>query len=260
MARSIPTLVHLLWREELPLPTTTRGRPARIAVDDVVGAGIAVADDEGLDAVTIRAVAGRLGASPMALYAHVPDKSTLLALMSDQVLARMPHADYDLIDDRRRRLERLADDNRDVHLAHPWLAAAGPDRTPIGPGTIGKYERELRALEPLGLSAVDTDACLTLLVDFARSSAQAGAAASPEPGWWEAAAPLIAAHVTAERFPHATRIGAAAGEQHGAARDDEYAWRFGLTRILDGIASLADRGPSDDRDRNATTVPDLGTD
>ena len=241
MARNIPALIRLLWRADAP-PASPRGRPARISVDDVVAAGIAVADDEGLPALTIRAVAARLEASPMALYAHVPDKTTLLALMTDQVLARMPHAEYDGIADWRERLARIAADNRDVHLAHPWLASLGPDLTPIGPGAIGKYERELRALEPLALSPVDTDACLTLLVDFARSSAEARhAATSPDPGWWEAAAPALAEHVTADRFPLATRIGAAAGEQHGAARDDEYAWRFGLERILDGIAALARR-------------------
>lgn len=243
MARDIPALVRLLWRDELPV-TSSRGRPARISLDDLVAAGIAIADADGIAAVTMRAVAARLGTAPMSLYAHVPDKTTLLALMSDQVLAQMPHAEYDRIDDWRERLGRLATDNRGVHLAHPWLASLGPDPTPVGPGTVAKYERELRALEPLGLSPVDTDACLTLLVDFARSSAEAQhAAAEPDPDWWDAAAPVLALHVTAERFPLATRIGTAAGEQHGAARDDEHAWRFGLARILDGIASLADGRP-----------------
>jgi AcrR family transcriptional regulator len=241
MARSIPTLIRLLWRAELP-PASPRGRPARISVDDVVAAAIAIADDDGLASLTMRAVAGRLGSSPMALYAHVPDKTALLALMSDQVLARMPHDDYDRIADQRERLVRLAADNRAVHLAHRWLASLGPDLTPVGPGAVGKYERELRAVEPLGLSPVETDACLTLLVDFARASAAAEhAAAAPEPGWWEAAAPVLAEHVTAERFPLAARIGAAAGEHLGAARDDEHAFRFGLARILDGIEALARR-------------------
>lgn len=241
MARNIPALIRLLWRADVP-SGSSRGRPARISVDDVVAAGIAVADEQGLAAVTMRAVAARLDASPMALYAHVPDKTTLLALMTDHVLARMPHADYDGIADWRERLAAIAADNRAVHLAHPWLASLGPDLTPVGPGAIGKYERELRALDPLGLPPVDTDACLTLLVDFARSSAEAANVASaPEPGWWEAAAPALAQHVTAERFPLAARIGAAAGEHLGAARDDDHAFRFGLERILDGIAELARR-------------------
>lgn len=244
MARNIPALVRLLWRADLPT-ASPRGRPARISVDDVIAAGIAVADDEGVTALTMRAVAARLDASPMALYAHVPDKTTLLALMTDHALVRMPHDEYDRIAGWRERLRRVADDNRALHLANPWIATLGPDPLPVGPGAVGKYERELRALEPLGLSPVDTDACLTLLVDFARSSAQAQHAASaPDPDWWELAAHELAGHVTADRFPFATRIGAAAGEQHGAARDDEYAWRFGLERILDGIAALA-RRPDD---------------
>lgn len=254
MARSIPTLIRLLWREESP-SGSPRGRPARLSADDVVAAAIGLADGEGIAALTMRAVAARLGSSTMALYAHVPDKTTLLALMSDQVLARMPHAEYEPIDDWRERLTRLAGDNRDVHLAHPWLAGLGPDLTPVGPGAVGKYERELRALEPLGLSAVDTDACLTLLVDFARSSAEAQrAAAAPAAGWWDAAAPVLAEHVTVERFPLATRIGAAAGEHHRSARDDEHAFRFGLARILDGIGSLAADGGAPPRPVRPTSA------
>lgn len=244
MAGSIPRLVRLLWRDEIPAGPT-RGRPARLSVDEVVAAGIALADDEGLGSVTMRAVAARLHAAPMALYAHVPDKTTLLALMTDHVLAQMPHGEYERLDDWRERLARVAADNRELHLEHAWLATAGPDPTPIGPGAVGKYERELRALAPLGLPPLDADACLTLLVDFARSSAQATHAASApdDPDWWADAAPELARHVTSERFPLASRIGAAAGEQHGAARDDEHAWRFGLARILDGIGTLAGDRP-----------------
>ncbi|GAA1058292.1 TetR family transcriptional regulator [Agromyces luteolus] len=243
MSRDIPELIRLLWRHEIPV-APARGRPARISVDDLVAAGIAIADADGLAAVTMRAVAARLGTGPMSLYAHVPDKTALLALMSDRVLAAMRHADYDRIDDWRERLERLADDNRAVLLEHAWLAAGGPDPMPVGPGAITKYERELRALDRLGLPPVDTDACLTLIVDFARSSAVSAVAASaPDADWWQEAGPALAEHVVPERFPLATSIGAAAGEEHGSARDDEHAWRFGLARILDGIASLAEGPP-----------------
>ncbi|BDZ55081.1 hypothetical protein GCM10025870_21540 [Agromyces marinus] len=150
MSRDIPALVRLLWRHEIPVGRA-RGRPARITVDDLVASGIAIADADGIAALTMRAVASRLGTGPMSLYAHVPDKTTLLALMADQVLSDMTHAVDDGAAGWRARLERLAAENRALHLEHPWLSSSGADAMPIGPGAIAKYERELRALEPLGL-------------------------------------------------------------------------------------------------------------
>lgn len=54
------------------------GRPARIDRDIVLAAGLAIADEMGLDAVTMGAVAVRLKVTPMALYRHVANKADLL--------------------------------------------------------------------------------------------------------------------------------------------------------------------------------------
>jgi AcrR family transcriptional regulator len=56
----------------------------------VVEAATAIADAEGLDAVTMRRVAKELGVVPMTLYTYVPGKAELLDLMLDAAYARMP--------------------------------------------------------------------------------------------------------------------------------------------------------------------------
>lgn len=62
----------------------------------VVEQALALADADGLDAVTFRRLAEQLGVTPMALYWHVKNKDELLAAMSDQLLAEVrPHRDPD---------------------------------------------------------------------------------------------------------------------------------------------------------------------
>jgi AcrR family transcriptional regulator len=60
-----------------------RGRPPMLTLEQVLAAAIQCADSDGLDGCTMRAVADRLGVTPMALYRHVRDKDELLARIPD---------------------------------------------------------------------------------------------------------------------------------------------------------------------------------
>ncbi|QZY50933.1 TetR/AcrR family transcriptional regulator [Leucobacter tenebrionis] len=59
----------------------------RNTLADVVAAGLRVLDAQGLEGCSMRRVAAELGVQPSALYHHVPDKQTLLALMADEIVA-----------------------------------------------------------------------------------------------------------------------------------------------------------------------------
>ncbi len=113
---------------------------------------VAIADADGLDAVTIRAVAARIGASAMSLYSYVPDKQALVHDMVEHVsgelgLPAAPSGDW------RADMHALARQQRDMTLRHPWLIAALSHRQPLGPATLAYLEFGLGALEPTGLSA-----------------------------------------------------------------------------------------------------------
>jgi AcrR family transcriptional regulator len=69
------------------------GRPPRIDRAAVLSAALAVADDAGLDAVTMAAVAAQVGVTPMALYRHVADKSALLDGLVEHLLEQLPPHD-----------------------------------------------------------------------------------------------------------------------------------------------------------------------
>jgi len=235
----------LLWRETREPGSGQRGpRPAQ-SVDKIVDAAITLADAEGLGVVTMRRVAEALDVAPMSLYTYVPGKAELIDLMLDTVYARMPRREP-AGSGWRERLTAVADDNRALFERHPWLAAVSTSRPTLGPGAIAKYDYELRALDGVGLDDVEMDAALTFLLGFVQTCARAAAdvrtahqeSALNDEQWWAANQPLLAKMFDADRFPLASRVGAAAGAAHGSAYDPDHAYAFGLRRVLDGLAGL----------------------
>ncbi|HEX5594715.1 MAG TPA: TetR/AcrR family transcriptional regulator [Micromonosporaceae bacterium] len=237
----------LLWGE--PSETARRKGPARsLTITQVVDAALALADEQGLTAVTIRAVAERVGVSAMSVYTYVPGKPELLDLMVDTRYARMPRTPW-TGQPWRERLTAVAEANRDLLTAHPWLTEiAALSRPPLGPGVMAKYEHELAAFDDTGLSDVDIDAALTYLLGFVQShcrSAHDAARATTDTAmsdadWWAANRPVLARALDPHTYPRAVRIGSAAGEAQGSAWHADRAWAFGLARTLDGLAALID--------------------
>jgi AcrR family transcriptional regulator len=233
--------LRLLWRD--PAAIARHGPRQHLTIDQVVGAATALADAEGLDAVTMRRVAGDLGVAPMTLYTYVPGKAELLDLMLDAAYARMPRADT-TGQPWRQRVTAVAAENRALFAAHPWAAAISTLRPPLGPGLMAKYEHELAALDGLGLDDVEMDAALTHLLAFVQAWAQAAADATDrgsgmdDEQWWAAHAPLLQKLADPAAYPLAVRVGTAAGTAHRAAYSPRHAYDFGLRTILDGLAAL----------------------
>ena len=234
----------LLWGDPSALPRKGPGRSVTVA--QVVDAALSLADEEGLGAVTMRAVAERVGVSPMSVYTYVPGKAELLDLMVDALYARMARPPWGRTR-WRSRLTAVAEANRDLLAAHPWLTeVAALSRPPLGPGVMAKYEHELAALDGSGLSDVDTDAALTFLLGFVQSHARSAHdarrattdSAMSDEQWWAANQPILERALDPTAYPRATRIGAAAGEAQGSAWSEDAAWTFGLARTLDGLAAL----------------------
>jgi AcrR family transcriptional regulator len=235
----------------LPLLWGTRERPGRsgLTVRAIVAAATELADAEGLPAVAMRRVADRLGVGTMSLYTHVPGKAELTDLMVDAALGEL----YAGVDEPRGQpggwrgaLDYIAARNWELYQRHPWLLQAVGARPGLGPNSIGKYEAELRALDGIGLSDVDMDSVLTLVLThvegiarlqfrLAQSERSSG---QTEQEWWLTAAPVLETLFDPGRFPVASRVGQAAGEQHQASVDPAYAFAFGLARILDGVQRL----------------------
>lgn len=241
----------LLWGD--PSAGPRRKGPGRsVSVEQLVAAALALADEQGLVAVTTRAVAERVGISAMSVYTYVPGKPELLDLMVDAVYLAMPRPAW-RSRSWRTRLTRVAESNRDLLRAHPWLTeVAALSRPPLGPGVMAKYEHELAAYDGTGLGDVDTDAALTYLLGFVQAHCRAAHDAArattdsalSDGEWWAANQPILARAFDPEAYPRAVRIGSAAGEAQGSAWEADHAWRFGLARTLDGLAALIEPVPA----------------
>ncbi|RGC65818.1 hypothetical protein C5N14_27075 [Micromonospora sp. MW-13] len=230
----------ILWRTAEP---TSRSAGPGLSVDRIVRAAIEIADAEGIDALTMRRVAEALGVGTMSVYTYVPGKAELLDAMVDTLYGEMSRPP-DVAGGWRVRLERIARENLSLYRGHPWLLRAETSRPVLGPNLMAKYDYELTAVADTGLTDVEMDAVLTLVLGHVRSAARAVLDAvnlERETGltdgqWWQVHAPWLARFVTPGSFPTASRVGTAAGAAHGTAHDPEYAFEFGLQRVLDGIS------------------------
>ena len=113
---------------------------------------------------------------------------------------------------------------------------------------MAKYEHELSALEGHGLDDVLIDASLAYLLSFVQAWARAAAdahavhrdSAMDDNEWWANSGPLLARLLDGTAYPIASRVGSAAGAAHGTTYSSAHAYRFGLARVLDGLATLID--------------------
>lgn len=255
-------VIPLLWR--------TGDRPARrgLTVERIVSIAVDLADESGLTGLSMRRLAERLGVAVMSLYTHIPGRLELIELMVDQVHLQFsrtalpdPHAGGSPLA-WRNALEHIATRNRALLQHHSWLLEIDLSRPPLGPGTMAKYENELRCLVGTGLSDVDIDQALTLVLSHTAANARnlvaieggRSTGADSDEQWWAQAYRLLQAFATPEDFPTATRVGTAAGEAYGAAVDPERAFTFGLRVILDGLEALMAG-----RSGGGRPTPDQGT-
>lgn len=132
----------------------------------ITAAAIALADEDGVDAVSMRKIAGRMDHSPMALYRHVGGKDDLTELMYDAVLGELdlsgiPSGNW------RADVARLAQEIRRLHHAHPWIARFG-HRPTLGPNARRFREAGLACVDGLGLGIDAMMDVLSTALQFTR--------------------------------------------------------------------------------------------
>jgi AcrR family transcriptional regulator len=210
-----------------------RGPRPRYSREDVARAAVAIADSDGLDAVTFRAVAARLGTGVMSLYNYVADKQALVYEMTE-----LAGAELDLPEptgDWRADMHVVAGKQRDLVHRHPWLITALSHLQPLGPATLALLEFALAALEPAGLSTRDRLEAIALVNGFAHNMVRAeldgrAAAAAPQQARQYAMLPELLATGRYPRFAAAIAQGGEPETFDPAAHFDRL-----LDKILDGL-------------------------
>src|ERR1700691_1424077 len=115
----------------------------------VLQAAVALADDAGLEAFSMRGLAQELGVVPMALYKHVANKEELLDGMVDIVFSEieLPSGDLDWISAMRRR----AISTREALMRHSWAIGMMESRHP-GPANLRNHNAVMGCLRKAGFS------------------------------------------------------------------------------------------------------------
>jgi AcrR family transcriptional regulator len=117
--------------------------------EDVLDATLALAEERGLDAVSMREVARRLGVTPMALYRHVGDKQGLLDGLVERLLDELPDPDPAL--PWRERLRALAAGTRATARRHPDAFLMLLRRPATTPASLRRRETVYAALREAGV-------------------------------------------------------------------------------------------------------------
>jgi AcrR family transcriptional regulator len=222
-----------------------KGPKPGLSLDQVIAAGLAVAEAEGLAAVSMSRVAAELGVGTMSLYRYVESKRELLMLMTDAGLGPPPAAEPG--QDWRGGLAGWAWAQLAAYRRHLWtvqIPLAGP---PLTPNALAWIEHALAALQQTGLSAQQKMSAILLLSGFVRNEAMMEAqidAAVRASGRTDQQAmldfgSLLRTLADPVRFPELAVVASSGVMDKADDWDEEFG--FGLATILDGIEALVRR-------------------
>jgi AcrR family transcriptional regulator len=214
----------------------------------VLRAAVKVADEGGIEALTMRRLAEELGSEAMSLYYHVANKEDLLDGIVDVVAAEINEA-VDRLDgpstggEWKRAARRRILTAREVLLRHPWAPAVLETRTTVSPAVLRYQDRLLGLMRDGGFSYDLAHHALHALgsraFGFTQELFDPGTGASGPPD-------TTALEQMAEQLPHL--VGMIAEVAHtdpdsalGSWCDDQAEFEFALDLILDGLDRLRDR-------------------
>jgi AcrR family transcriptional regulator len=219
------------------------GRPSRatLSYERITKAAVDLADTEGLDAVSMRRVAAKLGSGTMSLYRYVENRDELIELMADAVygegVAPEPTGDWrqDLADWARR--------SRQVALNHPWLAGHATLRGSFGPNMLAMMESTLALLDGHGMSGArmwDLWATVQSFVQghvleelaVLREEQRTGL---DEEAWRDRLVPHLVRMLDTGRYPHLTKV--FADKRRHADGSDDFERRLKL--LIDGLRHVS---------------------
>ncbi|MFF3671378.1 TetR/AcrR family transcriptional regulator C-terminal domain-containing protein [Microtetraspora malaysiensis] len=237
MADSAKEPAHVLvWSKERRAP-----RRQAPSVEQIVRAAIAIADAEGLTALSMRRVAADLDSGTASLYRYVAGRDELLDLMIDAVEGET--GPPPLSGDWRADLTGIARHVRATLLRHPWLSSELTGRPALGANSLRQQDVALTAasaLTPditLAANVVDTVRAYVfgaVARDLAEEQAQRRSGLT-EDQWRESVAPYIREVIDSGAYPQFARRVAEAEDA-----DPEERFEFGLACVLDGIAARVD--------------------
>jgi AcrR family transcriptional regulator len=203
-----------------------RGPKRELSLESIVDAAVAIADRDGLAAVSMSSVATALGFTTMSLYRYVSAKVDLVLLMQEAGIG-LPPLSIGEADNWREGLTRWYRAVLGVYAAHPWLLDIPVDSEPSTPNNLAWLDAGLAVLTGSPLDQVSRVSALLLLSGHSRWEGQIVRTHDVHALPPQALAELI----TPEQFPYLAPAIAAGAFSSG----EDVTLGFGLSRILDGL-------------------------
>jgi AcrR family transcriptional regulator len=223
---------ELVWNRPEP---PSKPSPTPLSRELIVNAAIRLADEGGLDEVSLRKVAAALNAGPMRLYGYIETKDELLDLMVDEVYGEItppdPSADW------RTGLRHVAHAIRAAAKRHEWFVDLLGGRPHQGPNSLAHIEATLatvgfddidQVLSTVGTVMAYVYGAVRSEITELRAERSTG---MTEEQWQRASGPYMERMLATGRFPMLAKV-----MYEGTDRDHAQAFDDGLDYVLDGIA------------------------
>lgn len=199
----------------------------------VLRAALGLADQEGLDALSMRKLAKVVGVEAMSLYNHVANKDDLLDGLCDLVVAEMyvPRADGDW----RGELRRRAVSAHEVLLRHRWATGLIGSRINVGPAMLRYVDATLGCLIAAGFTYEQADHAWNALDSHTYGFTLQAINFPLDPADYATAATEFLPLIPPETHPHMHALATlvSTGSHSGTAD-----FTFGLDLLLDGLDTL----------------------
>ncbi|HEY7256491.1 MAG TPA: TetR/AcrR family transcriptional regulator [Solirubrobacterales bacterium] len=140
-------------------------RRSPLTPEAIIGAAIRIADERGIDAVSIRGIAAEIDARPMSLYDHFPSKGELLSAMADEVVAEVL-IDPPLPDHWRDALARISKGLYAMLVRHPWLVFVTSRHPRFGPNSEKQAAQFAEAMSELALDSAEMWILVGIVNDY----------------------------------------------------------------------------------------------
>jgi AcrR family transcriptional regulator len=215
-------------------PMNDQDRRPQLTRERVITQALTIIAEQGVGALTMRALAARLGVVPGALYRHVRNKEQLQDLVLDGVLAEV---DYHLDPSQpwTQQLKLLAHRLRAVLEDHPGVAGILKTRDPLGPHSLALAEAFLAPLQAAGFPDRQAGLAFFLLIDYTIGFAVSSPSTSVNEQRLRDPATRAQLHqffrsLPADRFPALVALG-----EHVWVDNRDERFTAGLNVLVDGL-------------------------
>ena len=222
-------------------PTPSPEPRAPLSRERVLGAAVLLADEDGIESLTMRELGLRLGVEAMSLYNHVANKDDILDGMVDLVVSEID-LPADTVD-WKEAMRRRAISAQSVFSRHPWASGLIDSRESSGPARLRYFDWVVGTLRRAGFTLEMAARAFSILdsyiYGFGRQQLNMSAGRDLKP---EQMGEVFLRAIPADEYPYLREMVVEYAMSSG--HDESADFEFGLDLILDGLQRLLDRAMS----------------